>query len=98
MRDERLEMADRQSCSNMKTKLPGPTKTNLFLEAAKLAEMEGLDVAKADFKGQAKEAGKQAVRISEKLGAQRESIDGGLEIMAAVATARFRNLVLRSQS
>jgi len=63
----------------MKTKAACPTKQNLFLEAAKLAEMEGLDSRKADFKGRRRN-GKQAVRISEKRRAQR-IIDGGLEII-----------------
>ena len=76
-----LEMADAAILLEYENEAAWSYKTNLFLEAAKLAEMEGLDVAKADFKGQAKEAGKQAVRISEKRRRAEGSIDGGLEIM-----------------
>lgn len=76
-----LEMADAAILLEYENESAWSYKTNLFLEAAKLAEMEGLGLAKADFERQAKEAGEQAARISEKRRRAEGSSDGGLEIL-----------------
>lgn len=63
---EGLEMADAAILLDSEYEAAWSYKTNLFLEAAKLAEMEGMDLAKPDFEKQAKEAGAQAARIADK--------------------------------
>src|SRR5438045_8199096 len=76
-----LEIADAAILLEYENEAAWSYKTNLFLEAAKLAEMEGLGLAKADFERQAEEAGKQAARISEKRRRAEGSVDFGLEIL-----------------
>ena len=61
-----FQMADAAILLDAESEAAWSYKTNLFFEAAKLAEMEGLDLAKADFERQAKETGVQAARLSEK--------------------------------
>jgi hypothetical protein len=75
-----LEMADASTLLEYENEAAWSYKTSLFLEAAKLAEMEGLDLAKADFEKQAKEAGAQAGRIAEKHRRAGGAGNGGLEI------------------
>ena len=55
-------------------------KTNLFLEAAKLAEMEGLDLAKASYVKQANEAKTQIFKISEQRRRAGRAQESGIEI------------------
>jgi tetratricopeptide (TPR) repeat protein len=76
-----LEMADAALLLDSESESAWAYKTNLFLEAAKLAEMEGLDFEKPDFEKQAKEAGAQAARISEKRRRADGSVDSSLEIL-----------------
>jgi tetratricopeptide (TPR) repeat protein len=76
-----LEMSDAAILLDNESESAWSYKTNLFLEAAKLAEMEGLDFEKPDFEKQAKEAGAQAIRISEKRRRADGSVDGSLEIL-----------------
>jgi len=78
---EGLEMADAAILLDSESESAWSYKTNLFLEAAKLAEMEGQDFAKPDFETQAKEAGAQAARISEKRRREEGASTGGLEIL-----------------
>jgi len=76
-----LEMADAALLLDSESEAAWSYKTNLFLEAAKLAEMEGLDLAKPDFEKQAKEASTQLFRISEKRRHADGSVAGGLETL-----------------
>ena len=56
-------------------------KTNLFLEAAKLEEMEGSDLAKADYERQSREANQQLFQISEKRRRAGDSSQSTIEIL-----------------
>jgi tetratricopeptide (TPR) repeat protein len=71
-----LEMADAALLLDYDSESAWSYKTNLFLEAAKLAEMEGMDLAKADYLKQANEAQTQIVRTSEqRRRAERSSLE-----------------------
>jgi len=60
-----LEMADAALILDYENESAWSYKTNLFLEAAKLAEMEGMDVAKAIYLKEANQAQVQASRLAD---------------------------------
>jgi hypothetical protein len=74
-----LEMADAALLLDYDSETAWSYKTNLFLEAAKLAEMEGMDLAKANYLKQANEAQSQTNKISEQ---RRRAEESGIEIGA----------------
>jgi len=74
-----LEMADAALLLDYDSESAWSYKTNLFLEAAKLAEMEGLDLAKANYLKQANEAQIQTTKLSEQ---RRRAEESGIEIGA----------------
>ena len=59
-----LEMADAALLLDGNSESAWAYKTNLLLESAKLAEMEGMDLLKADREREAKAAGEQAAKLA----------------------------------
>jgi hypothetical protein len=76
-----FEMADAALLLDNESESAWSYKSNLFLEAAKLAEMEGLDLAKANYLNQSKEAQAQAAKLSEERQRAGQSGDFSLEIL-----------------
>ena len=70
-----FEMTDLALSLNRESETAWSYKTNLLFEAAKLAQMEGLDPAKADYERQAKEASVEARRLAEKRRRAEESVE-----------------------
>jgi hypothetical protein len=73
-----MEMAESALLLDYDSESAWSYKANLFLEAAKLAEMEGLDLAKVNYQRQSKESQAQAAKLAEQ---RRRAEESGLEIL-----------------
>jgi hypothetical protein len=73
-----LEMAEAALLLDYESESAWSYKANLFLESAKLAGMEGLDLAKVNYLKQAKEAQTQAAKLVEQ---RRSAEESDLEIL-----------------
>ena len=72
-----LEMADAALLLDYDSESAWSYKTNLFLEAAKLAEMEGMDLAKANYLKEANQAQAQAARVATERRRREEESESG---------------------
>ena len=76
-----LEMADAALLLDGNSESAWSYKANLLLESAKLAEMEGMDLLKADREREAKEAMGQAAKLSDERRKKEGQVQYGLEIL-----------------